>query len=298
MSRQNYYFQRRVRAQAQVEEALVVALVKQERRRQPKLGGRKLWRLLGPDLATAGVALGRDRFFGVLRRQKLLIPRRQRGCRTTDSRHGWRVYRNVAKDLALTAPHQLWVSDITYVRTEAGFMYLALVMDAYSRKIVGYDCSDSLEAEGARRALKMALQQLPAGAQVVHHSDRGVQYCCREYVALAEGAGLVISMTEENHCYENAKAERLNGILKQEYGLGATLATKAEAVVLVRQAVELYNGYRPHTALGYATPQAAHQVACGRVRAGAVMPLAGSLVLLKASVANARVTPAPTPTLV
>jgi putative transposase len=206
MCRQNYYWQRRVRARAQVEEAVVVDLVRAERRRQPKLGGRKLWRQLGKDLEAAGVGLGRDRFFGVLRRQKLLIPRRARGCRTTDSRHGWRVYRNVAQDLALTAPHQLWVSDITYVRTAEGFMYLALVMDAYSRKIVGYDCSDSLEAEGARRALKRALRQLPAGAQVVHHSDRGVQYSCREYVALAEGAGLVLSMTEENHCYENAYA--------------------------------------------------------------------------------------------
>jgi putative transposase len=301
MSRQNYYGQRRVRAREQVAEALVVALVRQERQRQPRLGGRKLWRLLREELAAAGMALGRDRFFGVLRRQELLIRRRKRGCRTTDSRHGWRVYRNLAQDLVLTGPHQLWVSDITYVRTEEGFMYLALVMDAYSRKIVGADCSDSLEAEGARRALRMALRQLPVGARKagrVHHSDRGVQYCCGEYVALAEGSGLVLSMTEENHCYENAQAERLNGILKQEYGLGEVLATKAEAVRLVRQAVALYNGHRPHAALRYAFPEQVHELGGGRGGTGAVMPLAGSLVLLEASVANARVLPAPAPPLV
>jgi len=297
MSRQNYYWQRQVRQKAQVDESLVCQLVRAERQRQPRLGGRKLWRLLKEELAAAGVELGRDRFFEVLRRQGLLMPRRRRYCRTTDSRHSFRVYKNLARDLVLTGPHQLLVSDITYVRTREGFMYLALVMDAWSRKIVGYDGSDSLEAEGARRALKMALKQLPAEAKAVHHSDRGTQYCCSEYVALAQGGGLVISMTEENHCYENAKAERLNGILKQEYGLGEELSSKAEARRLVQQAVGLYNTHRPHTALGYAVPAAVHQAALGREGTGAVMPLAGSLRLLEATVANARVPPAPAPSL-
>lgn len=261
MSRQNYYGRRRERMREQIEEKLVVELVQAERKLQPRLGGRKLWRLVSGELAAAGVSLGRDRFFGVLRRRGLLVERRSRGCRTTESRHGWRVYPNLVEGRALTGPHQVWVSDITYLRTAEGFVYLALVMDAWSRKIVGYDCSGSLEAEGARRALRQALGQLPAGARVVHHSDRGIQYCCREYVGLLAAAGAQVSMTQERHCYENGQAERLNGILKQEYGLGETLGSRAEAQIQVREAVALYNERRPHAALGYRFPAAVHEAA-------------------------------------
>jgi len=276
MSRQNYYHQRRVRERVEVEEGLVLELVRQERSRQPRLGGRKLWWLVQGELRAAQVTLGRDRFFGVLRRHDLLIPRRGRGCRTTQSGHGFRVYVNRAKDLELRGPHQLLVSDITYLRTREGFVYLALVMDAYSRKIVGYDCSDSLEAQGARRALRMALRQLPQGVQAMHHSDRGVQYCCGEYVGLLAGAGVAISMTQENHCYENARAERLNGILKQEYGLGEIQVSKRDAAAGVAEAVGLYNGHRPHGSLGYACPSQVH-AAGTRAGPGGVMPVAGSL---------------------
>jgi putative transposase len=258
MSRQNYYHRRRAREREEVDESLVVELVKSARRLQPQLGGRKLWRLVSGDLEGAGVKMGRDRFFGVLRRRELLIVRRARGCRTTESRHGWRVYANLAAGMTLTGSHQLWVSDLTYLRTREGFVYLALVMDAWSRKIVGYDCSGSLESEGARRALRQALAQLPAGKQVVHHSDRGIQYCCREYVGLLEASGVQVSMTQERPCYENAQAERLNGILKQEYGLGETIGLRAEAPGLVREAVWLYNERRPHTALGYRMPAEVH----------------------------------------
>jgi len=297
MSRQNYYHQRQARQKVAVDESLVVELVRSQRRRQPCLGGRKLWHLLEGELAVAGVRLGRDRFFGVLQRHDLLIDRRKSACRTTDSRHGFRVYGNLAKDLVLTGPHELWVSDITYVRTEEGFMYLALAMDAWSRKIVGYDCSDSLEAVGVRRALKMALAQRPAGARTMHHSDRGTQYCCREYVGMLEAAQVAISMTQENHCYENAKAERLNGILKQEYGLGNTLATADDARALARQAVMLYNTQRPHTALGYRCPGAVHGQRLSTVAGrGASCPLLAPLDL-RMSVANATVTPPPTPQL-
>jgi len=298
MSRQNYYQQRHAREQGRVDEALVVELVQAERRRQPCLGGRKLWHLLKPELVAAEMDLGRDRFFALLKRHELLIIRRKRTCVTTDSRHGFRVYANLARAVVLTAPHQLLVSDITYLRTLEGFMYLALVMDAWSRKIVGYDCSDSLEAQGARRALKRALGQLPEGCRAMHHSDRGTQYCCREYVAMLEEAGVAISMTQENHCYENAKAERLNGILKQEYGLGATLLDKLQAKHLAREAVMLYNDHRPHEALAYGYPSQRHR-ACESDRSGAggVMPVAGSLMLKEASVANATVTPPPAPEL-
>ena len=245
--------------QLTIDERLVLDLIQQERSHQPRLGGRKLLYMVTPELNHAEVKIGRDRFFALLRRHDLLIPRPRRGARTTNSRHGFAVYPNTAKDMALTGPHQLLVSDITYIRTMDGFMYLALIMDSYSRKIVGYDSSDSLEMEGVLRALSMALKQLPEGCHATHHSDRGIQYCCRTYIQKLQEAGLGISMTEENHCYENSQAERLNGILKQEYGLGETFTTKALVLPAVAEAVELYNRYRPHTALEYKTPERVHE---------------------------------------
>jgi putative transposase len=283
MTRQNYYQQRSVRQRGSVDEALVVALVSRERARQPRLGGRKLWHVLSGELQAAGVGLGRDRFFALLRRRELLIRRRERsGARTTNSWHGYGVYANLAKDLALTGPHQLLVSDITYVRTLEGFMFVSLVMDAYSRVIVGYDSSDTLEMEGALRALGMALAQLPASHAAVHHSDRGSQYCCGAYVQQVKAGGLQISMTEDNHCYENAQAERLNGILKQEYGLGETFVSKEQVGPALREAVGLYNHHRPHTALGYRFPMQVHGGAVARIGGGE--PFRGSAGSRKAHV--------------
>jgi len=260
MSRQNYYKVRRQRQQLSIDEELVLALVARERCRHPRIGARKLLHLIRPELAEAELSLGRDRFLALLKRQKLLIQRRS-SCRTTMSGHGFGVYPNLARDLQLSAPHQLWVSDITYIRTLEGFMYLSLIMDAHSRAIVGYDCNDSLEMQGALSALKMALGQLPRGLNPMHHSDRGVQYCCGAYTQELSQAGLRISMTEENHCYENAKAERLNGVLKQEYGLGQTIASKSLARAMTAQAVSSYNQFRPHGALRYRTPMEVHLAA-------------------------------------
>ena len=148
MTRQNYYKQRLVRERLTVEEAFVLELIRKERCYMPRLGCRKLMYLIQPELEVAGVALGRDRCFSLLRRHNRLIERPKRGVRTTDSRHGFAVYPNLAKDMPVTGPHQLWVGDITYIRTDEGFMSLSLVMDAYSRKIVGFDSSDTLEMEG------------------------------------------------------------------------------------------------------------------------------------------------------
>lgn len=259
MTRQNYYKQRSERERLSVDHRLVLDLVRRERDRQPKLGGRKLLHMVGPELRSAGVPIGRDRFFGLLKQHDLLVPRRRRGARTTDSRHGFAVYPNLAKELSPTAPHQLLVADLTYLRTHEGFMYLCLVMDAFSRTIVGYDSSDSLEMQGALRALSRALKQLPSAAQTMHHSDRGIQYCCGAYIQRLKRAGLTISMTETNHCYENSKAERLNGILKQEYGLGATFVRKSLVRPAVAEAVMLYNHYRPHQSLGYRLPMQVHE---------------------------------------
>lgn len=261
MSRQNYYKHRIARKRRQIDEDLMLSLVQRQRKLQPRLGGRKLHYLLNCELLKAGVSIGRDRFFAFLAKYGLLIERRSRYARTTDSRHGFGVYYNLLKDSRLTAPGQAFVSDITYIRTDEGFMYLALVMDAYSRAIVGYDCSDSLESQGALRAVSMALRKLPGRSGAIHHSDRGCQYCCRAYIEKLRRKGLRISMTEENHCYENGKSERLNGILKQEYGLGDTFRRKADVLAAVKDAVVLYNYRRPHQSLGYRCPMAVHQAA-------------------------------------
>lgn len=261
MTRQNYYKERTHRSHQVIAESLVLDLVRHERAMQPKLGGRKLLHMIGPDLVSAGILIGRDRFFALLSTHDMLIERKRRHCRTTNSWHGFQVYPNLLKDLSLTEVHQALVSDITYIRTDEGFVFLALVMDSWSRAIVGYDCSDSLESEGALRALSMALGQLPKACGAIHHSDRGSQYCCKAYVDALRSSGLRISMTEENHCYENSQAERLNGILKQEYALGDGFGCKQDAYAAVRQAVDLYNNRRPHQSLSYECPMVVHTAA-------------------------------------
>ena len=261
MSRQNYYREKKARRRKQVDEGLIVELVKGIRKSHKKMGVRKLYNLLKPELESAGVSIGRDRFFEVMRSHGLLIKRRSRGPRTTYSRHDFDTYENQLKDLQLDVPHQAWVCDLTYIRTDEGFMYLSLITDAYSRKVVGYHIGDSLEVAGCLKALRQALRQLPAGRSPVHHSDRGTQYCCKEYILKLKKHGVKISMTEENHCYENAKAERMNGILKDEYGLSLTFKTKLDAVRATKQGVWLYNEERPHTSLGYRIPSAIHREA-------------------------------------
>lgn len=258
MSRQNYYRQRRRRRRQQLDETLVLELVQRERKLQPELGGRKVLVRIGPGLEEAGIQIGRDRFFDLLRSHDLLIRRKKRRQKTTESRHGFRVYTNQYKDLEVGEVHQAWLADLTYIRTEEGFLYLSLISDAATHKIIGYQASDRLEAEGCLASLEQALGQLPEGKRPLHHSDRGIQYCCRDYIEKLKARELLISMTEENHCYENAQAERLNGILKQEYGLQACFRTKAEARQAVDQAVWLYNELRPHMSLDYRTPSAVH----------------------------------------
>ena len=274
MSRQGYYKERKLRCHREVDEEAVVELVKRERALQPRLGVRKLRAVLADELEEMDIWIGRDSLFALLRRHGLLIERCRRGTRTTDGRHGFRTYANRYRQMELTGPHQAWLSDLTYVRTEEGFVYISLIHDAHSRKIVGYAVHETLEAIGSVRALEMALRQLPAGVRPMHHSDRGIQYCCREYVQRLEARGIEVSMTEEQHCYENAQAERLNGIVKQEYGLGETFRTKAQVRAAMKQAVWLYNTRRPHVSLGYRTPEHVHKQAPEIAARAAVTPVA------------------------
>lgn len=232
--------------------------VKKIRKRQPKVGTRKLQRMVNKRLKPDGIEIGRDRLFALLRANNLLIRRRRRGKRTTHSQHRFSTYDNLVRDLAITRPNQVYVADITYVDTLAGFCYLALVTDAYSRKIVGYHLGRTLTVEVSLWALKMALAQLQGPIKLIHHSDRGVQYCSAAYVSELKKYGIQISMTEENHVYENALAERVNGILKNEFLLGERLKSYAVAKELVKDAIQIYNEERLHTSLNFQTPAMKH----------------------------------------
>jgi len=262
MSRQNYYARRQERQRRQVDGELVSELVKRERQLQPRLGTRKLYWMLREEWEQAGVKLGRDRLFEELGRRGLLVPPTPAtGPRTTQVHACLPLVGNRIKDRVVQKPNEVWVSDITYLRSQEGYLYLSLITDQHSRKIVGYHVSESLEASGCLKALEMALESLLPGSRPIHHSDRGCQYYSHEYVAQLQARGLEMSMTETDHCAENALAERMNGILKQEYGLGEEFTDKAQVRSAVAQAIWLYNNKRPHTALGFDYPERVHSLA-------------------------------------
>lgn len=261
MTRQNYYAQHKERERDEINKEFVVSLVQRERQFQPRIGGKKLYHMLRGEWTKHGVKLGRDRFFDLLRERGLLVVHEPAAARTTMSRHSLPVFGNLIEKVIPSGPHQTWVSDLTYIRTDEGFVYASLITDKMSRKIVGWHIGDSLESVGCQKALDMALEQLPAGFHPIHHSDRGCQYCCHEYVEKLRVRGLKISMTQELHCYENATAERVNGILKQEYGLGGCFRTKLQSFHAFGQAIWLYNEKRPHWSLKLKTPSQVHAMA-------------------------------------
>jgi len=255
MSRQNYYKRRKVRQRRQIEDRAVVDWVKRERQVQPKIGGLKLkFRMKGLPFE-----LGRDRLFNVLRENDLLVSYEPSKPRTTNSYHTLPVFTNRIAGKPASAPNEVWVSDLTYIDTMEGFRYLFLISDQYSRKIVGYHLSEKMESADAIKALEGAIEYLPAHKLPCHHSDRGCQYCSHEYINKLAQRGLSVSMTEQNHCYENAQAERLNGILKQEYGLGQRLRSAEIAQKMVDQAIWIYNNIRPHRSLQMKYPTQIHE---------------------------------------
>jgi putative transposase len=234
----------------------VIDEVRHIRKTQPRVGTRKLTL----DLQALGFQLGRDRLFAILRSNNMLVRRRKRVPWTTNSQHWFRKYTNLIKGMILTGPHQVFVSDITYLRIQGDFCYLSLITDAWSRKIVGWDISSSLCVKGPIRALKMALKKVSHPEGLIHHSDRGVQYCCQEYVKILNEHHVLISMTENNHCGENALAERVNGILKDEFLLNETLSSFNVAKELTRESINTYNHKRRHMSLKYQIPAEVHDV--------------------------------------
>lgn len=236
----------------------IAELVHPIRQLMPRLGGRKLRYLINDQLTENALKVGRDRFFDWLREHDLLVRPKRNYVHTTQSNHRFWVHSNLTKNLVLSGPNQLWVSDITYLRTQEGFCYLALITDAYSRKIVGYDVSDSLELEGCRRALNAALQTASDLNHLVHHSDRGFQYCSHQYTKILRENGIQISMAAKGNCYENALAERVNGILKDEFNLDANFKSKKLAIETTHQSIYIYNKFRPHYSIDLQTPNQRH----------------------------------------
>ncbi len=250
MSRQGLY-QRRQRRAAQAQRAV--------RTKLPRLGTRKLRHTIAPRLRAQGVRCGRDALFALLRQRQLLVPKKRSYTKTTESHHRFYKHPNLVKGTPKpTAPNRLWVSDLTYLPTRQGTVYLSLVTDACSRRIVGHHVHASLHATGCLAALACAVRGAGPGATgCVHHSDRGSQYACEAYQAALRQAGLRCSMTDGYDCYQNALAERVNGILKDEF-LFVLPDDLAQVRLLVDQAVHLYNEQRPHLALNYFTPNQVH----------------------------------------
>jgi transposase InsO family protein len=241
--------------------AVIIKLVKEIRQQMPRIGTRKLQYMLTEKLAKHGITIGRDKLFDLLAENGLLVRRRKRKrVYTTDSNHPFKKYPNLVKELKVERPNHLWVSDITYISLAEKFCYLSVVTDAYSRKITGYCLYPTLKKEGTVNALQMALSGLEGkpAEPLIHHSDRGLQYCCTQYIALLQGNDIAISMTEKGDPYENAIAERVNGILKEEFALDKEFASFEEAQKAVEQAVNIYTHIRPHASCNYLTPQQAH----------------------------------------
>lgn len=223
------------------------------------MGTLKVYKLIKPALEQKQIKIGRDKFYTLMREQSLLIQRKRRFHVTTNSNHRFWKYPNLIKDNVYNKSEQVWVSDLTYIKTEQGFLYLALVTDLYSKKIMGFHLADNTKVENTTKALRMALlaREYP-NRQLIHHSDRGFQYCSYEYTQLLIDNKIKISMTQNSDPYENAVAERVNGILKGEFEIGEGFVNEAQAQREIKNAIIVYNSKRPHISCDYATPNYAH----------------------------------------
>lgn len=258
ISRQAIYQMRNRVLLREIELAKVKAMVQEIRMELPRLGTRKLYYLLTERFKEAGIKIGRDALFDFLRRESLLIRPKKSYTKTTYSNHWLRKHPNLLKDLEINQEEQVFVSDITYVKTKEKTCYLSLVTDAYSRKIMGYSVSENMNAENVAEALQMAIKNRTTNNKLIHHSDRGLQYCSDYYQQILKKHRIKPSMTDGYDCYQNALAERVNGILKQEFLLYKTENIK-QLDKMVKESIYLYNNKRPHLGLKMKTPNMAHK---------------------------------------
>lgn len=259
ITRQAYYQESWKGIEVSIETEVLLKEVLNIRKDHKRIGTRKLYEMLTPVMMEHQIKIGRDKLFDLLSAHHLLIRRRRRNIRTTFSNHWLRKYPNLIRDLVLTRPNQLWVSDITYWKIGQYKAYITFITDAYSHKIVGYNLAETLEALESLKALKMALQPFEgAVSHLVHHSDRGLQYCSHEYVKMLNKYEIRISMTESGDPLENPVAERVNGIIKEEYLEPQGLKSVNEAIAYLHKAIKLYNSERPHMSISNYTPDKVH----------------------------------------
>ena len=260
VSRQAYYQEGWKELNRSIETEVLLKEVEHIRKEHKRIGTRKLYEMLAPIMMEHHIKMGRDKLFDLLSVHHMLIRRRRRNIRTTFSNHWLRKYPNLIRGFIPTAPNQLWVSDITYWKVNNVTVYITFITDAYSHRIVGYNLAESLEAVESIKALQMALSALGAESHLnlIHHSDRGLQYCSAAYVKILLDDEIQISMTESGDPLENAVAERINGILKEEYLDTQKLKTVKEAIVYLHKAIKLYNSERPHMSISNFTPDKVH----------------------------------------
>jgi len=257
-TRQAWYDTKKRQSDTQLSEVLILTEAKEIRADHKKMGCEKIHHKLKPFLAEHKLKMGRDKIYDLLQEHGLQARYNKRKARTTNSNHLFKRYPNLVRDIELSSSGKLWVSDITYIRTIYGFVYLSLITDAYSKKIVGWSLWPDLSSAGALNALKMAIKCEQVTDKLTHHSDRGIQYCCYDYVNYLKGSNIQISMTENGDPYENAVAERVNGILKAEYDLYDTFSDYNTAQEAVKIAIDKYNNHRPHRSCDMLTPVQAH----------------------------------------
>jgi transposase InsO family protein len=263
-SKQAYYKKIKTKEKQDIQESLVLDLVKEKRKLWKKGSGRNLHAALKTEFHQHNVKMGRDKFFDLLRNNGLLVKRKHRRARTTFSSHPFRKYTNLIRELEITRVNQVIVTDITYLYLSGTdkFAYLFLVTDLFSRKILGYNISDNLSAKSGVKALRMALKDMSDTNNTIHHSDRGLQYCANEYTKILKKNNIRISMTENSDPLENAVAERINKTLKEEFTKDKQISFQnhKEAKIIMKQIIKFYNDERPHRSLEYYTPNIAYKL--------------------------------------
>ena len=258
ITRQAFYKHFSNNLDVSTEQSLVLEGVKRLREEHPAMGTRKLFILLQPFLYEHQIKMGRDALFNLLAENRLLVRKKKKSIRTTQSYHRFKKYPNLIKDWHPPKPSRLWVADITYVPRKEGFLYLSLITDAYSHKVMGYQIAATLEMVHNITALKMALKnEIPQ--DLIHHSDRGIQYCSLEYVQLLHKNNIKISMTESGDPLENPIAERINGIIKNEYLKHYIIQDEKQAIELLNHVIKRYNHKRPHQSIQMLTPETVHK---------------------------------------
>jgi len=259
-TRHAYYDREWALNEQSIEYAIVLKLVEDQRLLLPRVGTPKLHSLIQGSLAQHNIKMGIKKLHDLLSFYGMTIRRKRRKTVTTFSKHWLKKYPNLIKEIEVSYPEEVWVSDITYIALKNGFCYLSLITDAYSRKIMGYCLHPTLDRLGPLQALHNALSQRRYPEhKIIHHSDRGIQYCCGDYIKCLKQANLLISMTENGDPYENAIAERVNGILKDEFCLDRVFDNYEQAMSEVVRIVPIYNVHRPHASCNYLPPEQAHQ---------------------------------------